>query len=250
MVSEVGSSNTVGVASMDGWGSGGDDTVVGVAGVDGWGNSVMVTLPDDWCGLMNLDDWFALDGNWSVDWVWLVDTDLNWDLDDLLDWDWDVVWGSVWLLNWEGLVDGVDLSLGLDDGCVVAGGSLKGSWDGDVEVWDDWLQDGGVVSSNVGAGAVVKLLGDLSSWLVDRHSWGTLDSLGVLIGWKSDGWGGSNDWSSSDGWGSSDGMASISQSTMSQWSGSPLGSWGAGGSGKHGRQNDQGIHGVGVYLLL
>jgi len=221
---------------------------VSVAGVDGWTLDMVVTLPDNWGGLVNLDDGFTLDGDWSVDGVWLVDADLNWDLDDLLNWDWDVVWSSVWLLNRDWLVDGVDFSLGLDDWGVVGGGSLEGSWDGNVEVWDDGLHDSGVVSSNIGAGAQVDFLPDLCWWLVNGHSWGTGDVLGVPVSWESDGWSGNGDWSSSSNWGTIAQTQTVAQRMSGQRS--HVVCWGGGGSGKHGRQDEQRIHGVGVYLLL
>merc|ERR1719295_749661 len=127
-------SNADSGGSGDGWGSGvtdsGDGGDTGV-NVDGWGHGVVVGVLDNGLGPGHLDD--------------------------VLSTDWD----------WDGLVDDVVLNGGVDDGGGDGLGSLERSGHSDVDLGDHWLEDLGVVSGDVGLGAVVDLLGHLLGWLVD-----------------------------------------------------------------------------------
>merc|ERR1719295_486722 len=154
----------------DGWGSGvtdgGDGGDTGV-NVDGWGHGVVVGVLDNGLGPGHLDDVLSTDWDWDGHVVWLLDVDGGGDLYDLLDVLDDVIGDSVGLLNMDGLVDDVVLNGGVDDGGGDGLGSLKGSGHSDVDLGDHWLEDLGVVSGDVGLGAVVDLLGHLLGWLVD-----------------------------------------------------------------------------------
>ena len=131
------------------------------------GDGAAVDVLDDGGGLDPLDDVSAADGHGHGDLVGPLDVDGGGDLDDLLDVLDDVIGDSVWLLNMDGLVDDVVLNGGVDDGGGDGLGSLKGSGHSDVDLGDHWLEDLGVVSGDVGLGAVVDLLGHLLGWLVD-----------------------------------------------------------------------------------
>merc|ERR1712088_1104085 len=109
--------------------------------------------------------------------------------------------------------------------CVVGNGSLKSSWDSNVEVSKDWLDDGGVISSDVWASSVFDVLGYYWWWLVNGDGvWARYVGRGVW-GWDTDGWSWDVDWGSSDDssrWGGSDDSSSWGSSV------SKTDSWGSG----------------------
>merc|ERR1712076_193535 len=140
----------------------------------------------------------------------------------------DFVWDIVWSFNWDWFVDYERFLANAGDWSVVGNGSLKSSWDGNVEVSKDWLDDGGVISSNVWASSVFDLLGYYWWWLVNRDSIWSRNMLGGVWSWDADGysWGGSNTSISDSGktesgsWGSG-----VAESSNSWGSSSPSSFW-------------------------
>jgi hypothetical protein len=194
-------------------------TSVDGTGVDSWGNSVFVGVDNTSWASNSLDDWFTLDWGWDWYVVWSINMYWGWYIDMLGDVLEDFVWDIVWSFNWDWFVDYERFLANAGDWSVVGNGSLKSSWDGNVEVSKDWLDDGGVISSNVWAGSVFDLLGYYWCWLVYGNSVWSRDMGGSVWSWDTDGWswdvywGSSNNWGSSDGWGSS--VSSVSKTGMS-----------------------------------
>merc|ERR1719414_2873590 len=188
--SDWGSSNTVGESSVDG------------TGVDSWGNSVFVGVDYLSWSSNSLDDWFTLDWGWDWYVVWGINVDWGWYIDSLGNVLEDFVWDIVWSFNWDWFVDYEGFLAYAGDWCVVGNGSLKSSWDGNVEVSKDWLDDGGVISGDVWASSVFNVLGYYWWWLVNGDSvWARYVGGGVW-GWDADGWSWDVDWGSSYDWGS------------------------------------------------
>merc|ERR1719414_2462644 len=225
--SDWGSSNTVGESSVDG------------TGVDSWGNSVFVGVDYLSWSSNSLDDWFTLDWGWDWYVVWGINVDWGWYIDSLGNVLEDFVWDIVWSFNWNWFVDYERFLANAGDWSVVGNGSLKSSWDGNVEVSKDWLDDGGVISSNVWAGSVFDLLGYYWWWLVNRDSIWSRNMLGGVWSWDADGWswdvnwgsGYGSNWGSCYSWGGSNTSISDSGKTESGSWGSGIaesGSWGSG----------------------
>merc|ERR1711875_11841 len=93
--------------------------------------------------------------------------------------DGDVVRGINTTLNQDGVLHVVDLNLLLDDGGVVGNRSLQDSGDTDGKMRGGRLVDGGGVSRDEVSGAIVHLLGDHGSLLVDGGDSRSLSSGGV-----------------------------------------------------------------------
>jgi len=188
------------VDGSDGRGSSvsGNSGSSGVSSDSNWGSSVdVVRVSHDGGSNGLLDDGLSLDGNWDGDVVWGVNVDWGGDLDDLLGKERSVIGGIVWLVDKDGLLDVVDLSLGLDDGGVDGLGSLEDGWDSDGEMGGGGLVDLGGVSGDVAGLAVVNLLGDNGSGLVNGGDTGALGMGGV----RSRGSGFSiSDWGVGDNW--------------------------------------------------
>merc|ERR1712088_40584 len=100
-----------------------ETTMVDGTSVDSWGSNVFVGVVNDRWSNDLLDDWFALD------------------------WGWD--WNVIWPLNWDWFVNNEGFLANAGDWSVVGDGSQEGSWDSNVDVSNDWLDDSGVVCSDV-----------------------------------------------------------------------------------------------------
>merc|ERR1719331_2841996 len=96
-----------------------------------------------------------------------------------------IIRGVIGLVDKDGLLDVVDLGLGLDNGGVVGLGSLEDGGDSDGQMGGGGLQDPGVVSGHVVGGAEVDLLGDHGGGLVDSSH-----TLGLAVGHIGGGGGG------------------------------------------------------------
>merc|ERR1712212_401337 len=231
--SDWGSSVTVGESSIDG------------TSVDSWGNSVFVGVDYLSWSSNSLDDWFTLDWGWDWYVVWGINVDWGWYIDSLGNVLEDFVWDIVWSFNWNWFVDYEGFLAYAGDWCVVGNGSLKSSWDSNVEVSKDWLDDGGVISSDVWASSVFDVLGYYWWWLVNGDGvWARYVGGGVW-GWDTDGWSWDVDWSGSYSWGSSNdssswggsddssswGSSVSSVSKTDSWGSGDGGGWGSGNSG-------------------
>merc|ERR1712004_773209 len=153
-------------------------------------------------------------------------------LNDPLDMFDHVIGNIVGLLNRDGLVNGVDLLLDLDNGSIDGLGALQGGGDGDLEIGDGGFQDLGGVSGDVSGLSQVDLFGDD----------GFLGLSQVGSGKRDGGWSGNG-----SGVKEGSGVSSMSQrsgkSSMSQGSGvQEGGGWGRNSGGKQGRNNEQGVH--------
>merc|ERR1719204_2440779 len=114
--------------------------------------------------------------------VWGSNMDWGWDLDDLFGVERSIIRGIIRLVDKDGLLDIVDLSLGLDNWGVDGLGSLQDSWDSNWKMWGSGLKDSGVVTGDIAGLSIVNLLGHNWSWLVHSchtlslgncgHSWG------------------------------------------------------------------------------
>merc|ERR550519_2998288 len=128
-------------------------------------------------------------------------------LDDLLLVDGHIIRDLNTTLNIDGLVDGVHLSLGLDDGSVDRVGSLQVGAHADGQEGGGGLVDVGVVSGNVAGLSVVDLLGDDGSGLVEGGHTGGLGLSGVGGGHGDSGGGNSHGGSVGHSHRGGDGMA-------------------------------------------
>jgi len=222
---------------------GGNGGMVSITGVQelGLSDNVGVVVSDNGCALDSLHNRLAGNGVGHLNGDGLGDMDGGGDLDDSLNVFDDVIGGRVGFLDMDGLVDGVDLLLDLDDGGVDGLGTLQGGGDSDLEVGDGGLQDLGGVSGDVGGLSQVNLFGDDGGGFVDGGHIGFL-SLGDVRG------------GDRDGGGSGNGSGVKKRSGMSQRSGMGQGSGmqersghggdvggGAKSGGKQGR-NKQGVH--------
>jgi len=142
--------NLVGIGN---WGSGVTGSGVSSVGNDGLSIGFNVVLTNDWGSLNVLDDWLALNWGWDSVWDGLGNVDGGWDFNDLLNWLDDIIGDIVGPWDIVGLVDNVGLLLDGNDGWVDLGGATESGWDGNVELWDGWLEDLSGVSGNVGGGA-------------------------------------------------------------------------------------------------
>jgi len=144
------------------------------------GNSVgVVGVSVDGGGDGLLDDGLSLDGDGVGHGIGGINMDGGGDLDDLLLVDGHVIGDLNTTLNIDGLVDGVHLSLGLDNGSVDRVGSLQVGAHADGQEGGGGLVDVGVVSGNVAGLSVVDLLGDDGSGLVEGGHTGGLGLSGV-----------------------------------------------------------------------
>lgn len=159
-----------------------------VSGVSGGNTGVVVGVGDDGSGNGLLDNGLSDNGVGVGDVVGFVNMDGGGDLNNLLPHNGDIIGDLNTPLDIHGLVDGVDLGLGLNDGGVDGLGSLKDGGDLDGEIGGGGLVDGGVVSGHVGGLAIVDLLGDNGGGLVDGgHTLGL--GLGAVGGGDRDGGG-------------------------------------------------------------
>ena len=164
-----------------------------MGGKEGSSHVVNVLVLDDGGTLNTLDDWLANNGGWDGVWDGLGNVDWGGDLNDLLNWLDDIIGNIVRLGDLVGFVDDVGLLLDGDNGRVDLGGAPESGGNSDVEVGDGWLENLSGVSGDVGGGAKVNLLVDLSWGLVDGGHWSTDNSGGAVGCWGRDG---------SDSWGS------------------------------------------------
>ena len=155
--------------------SSGVSEVGGGSGVSG--NVVVMGVGDDGSGDGLLDDGLSLDSHGVRDVVGGVNVDGGGDLHDLLG----VVGGVIGdldpPLDVHGLVDGVDLGLGLDNGSGDGLGSFEDGRDLDGKMRGGGLVDGGGVSGHVGGLTIVDLLGHNGGGLVDAGH-----TLGLGVG--------------------------------------------------------------------
>merc|ERR1712156_240294 len=207
-------------------GQGSDGMMTGISDGSGMmesglGDNVGVVVSDNGSSLDLLDDGVTLNGSGHFN-----------DSLDVLD---HIIGDIVGFLNGDGLVNGVDLLLDLDNSGVDGLGALQGGGHGDLEVGDGGFQDLGGVSGDVGGLSQMNLFGDDGSGLVDGSDVGFL-SLSHVGGGKRDGGGGSNG-SGMKKWGVSQ------RSGMRQRSGIQEGGGrGRKSGGKQGRKNEQGVH--------
>ena len=132
------------------------------------------------------------------------------DLNDLLADNGDIIGDLNATLNIDGLVDGVDLGLGLDNGGTNRLGATENSGDLDGEMGGGGLVDGGGVAGDEAGLAEMNLLGDNGGGLVDGGHTLSLGVNGVGCG---EGDGGSGMSHSNGGGGSSQGSGSIAKVT-------------------------------------
>jgi len=169
----------------------GIDSSVGVVGhgVDGLSNGL-------------LDDGLALDGDGVGHGIRLVNMHGSGHLDDVLLVDRHVIGHLNTSLNIDGLVDGVDLGLSLDNGSVDRLGVPQVGADADGQEGGGGLVDVGGVSGHVAGLAVVHLLGDHRGGLgIGGHT--SSLGLGGIGGGQADSRGSSHSRSNSNSWGSS-----------------------------------------------
>ncbi len=167
-------------------------------GNDGGSNGLNVVVTDNGSSLNALDDW--LTSNWGGNSIWdrLGNMDSGGDLNNLLNWLNDIIGDIIGPGNLIGLVDNMGLLLDSDDGGVDLGGSTESSWDGNVKIWDCWLEDLSGIARDIGGLAQVNLLADLSGCLVDGGDWCANNSRSAVWGWDCN-WGSSNgNWGSSN----------------------------------------------------
>ena len=171
--------SSIGVSS-DSWGSvDSSDSWGSVDGSNSGGSLDMVRVSHDWSSLGPLDDGLSLDSDWDGDIVWGINMDWGGNLDNLVGGEGGVIRSIVWLVDKDGFLDVVDLSLGLDNGSVDGLGSLEDSWDLDGEVRSGGLQDSGGVSGDIVGLTKVDLLGDHGGGLVDSGDTLGLSNSGV-----------------------------------------------------------------------
>merc|ERR1712122_250299 len=199
----------------------------------GLGDNVGVVVSDNGSSLDLLDDGVTLNGSGHMDGSGHLNDSL-----DVLD---HIIGDIVGFLNGDGLVNGVDLLLDLDNSGVDGLGALQGGGHGDLEVGDGGFQDLGGVSGDVGGLSQMNLFGDDGSGLVDGSDVGFL-SLSHVGGGKRDGGGGSNG-SGMKKRGVSQRSGMSQRSSMHQRSGIQEGGGrGRKSGGKQGRKNEQGVH--------
>merc|ERR1712213_211370 len=137
---------------------------IGKLSQNSWGSNSrgsldMVRVGDDWGSNGLLDDWLTLDWDRDMNIVWGINMDWGWDLDDLFGVERSIIRGIIRLVDKDGLLDIVDLSLGLDNWGVDGLGSLQDSWDSNWKMWGSGLKDSGVVSGHIAGLSIVKLVG-------------------------------------------------------------------------------------------
>jgi len=157
------------VSSIGGGGSNGGDSRSGLD-VTGVG--------DDGGGLGPLDDGLSGDGGGHSDGVGGINMDGGGDLDDPLGVEGSVIRGVIGLVDKDGLLDVVDLGLGLDNGGVDGLGSLEDGGDSDGQMGGGGLQDPGGVARDEAGLAKVHLLGDHGGGLVHGGDTGSLGGGG------------------------------------------------------------------------
>ena len=157
----------------------------------GLGDNVGVVVSDNGSSLDLLDDGVTLNGSGHFNGNGFGHMDGSGHLNDSLDVLDHIIGDIVGFLNGDGLVNGVDLLLDLDNSGVDGLGALQGGGHGDLEVGDGGFQDLGGVSGDVGGLSQMNLFGDDGSGLVDGSDVGFL-SLSHVGGGKRDGGGGGN----------------------------------------------------------
>lgn len=181
---------------------------------DGDGSSNMVGVGHDGGGNGLLDDGLTLDSYGVGDIVGGINMDGGGDLNNLLGVEGGIIRDLDTSLNIDGLVDSVDLGLGLDNGGTDRLATTENSGDLDGKMRGGGLVDGGSVSRDIAGLAQVNFLGDDGGGLVDGgHTLG----LGVNRVGSGQGNGCGSYWSSGDNTG---GMA---QKTSSIDSGTVVG---------------------------
>jgi len=235
------------------WGSDGISGSSNSWGSNSRGSLDMVRVGDDWGSNGLLDDWLTLDWDRDMNIVWGINMDWGWDLDDLFGVERSIIRGIIRLVDKDGLLDIVDLSLGLDNWGVDGLGSLQDSWDSNWKMWGSGLKDSGVVSGDIAGLSIVNLLGHNWSWLV--HSCHTL-SLGNCGVWSWGSWGnivdgvGDNSTSGvvlrSISW---DGCWGSSSNCGHSWGGNSIVRWSAIGTSKNKSESHKRFHDARYPLL-
>ena len=176
-------------------GQGSDGMMTGISdgsGMEsGLGDNVGVVVSDNGSSLDLLDDGVTLNGSGHFNGNGFGHMDGSGHLNDSLDVLDHIIGDIVGFLNGDGLVNGVDLLLDLDNSGVDGLGALQGGGHGDLEVGDGGFQDLGGVSGDVGGLSQMNLFGDDGSGLVDGSDVGFL-SLSHVGGGKRDGGGSGN----------------------------------------------------------
>jgi hypothetical protein len=187
------------------WSSGdtGESSMMDSSGVDSWGNTVFMRVDNTSRSSNPLDNGFSLNWGWDGYIVWSINMNGGWYFDDLfyvLD---NFVWDIVWSLNWDWFVYNKRFLGDAGDWGIVGNSSSKGSWDGNVDVTNDWFKDSAVVCGNVWSGTIFDFLGYYWRGLMNRDSIWSSNVGGGIWSWDTDGggsgdgnWCGSN-WSSS-----------------------------------------------------
>jgi len=230
----------------DGQGSDGSGVMTGISDrsvmKSGLGDNVGVVMSDNGSSLDLLDNGMTLNRCRYIIGNRFGHMDGSGHLNDPLDMFDHVIGNIVGLLNRDGLVNGVDLLLDLDNGSIDGLGALQGGRDGDLEVGDGGFQDLGGVSGDVSGLSQVDLFGDDGSGFVDGSDVGFLGLSHVGSG-KRDGGGSGNGSGVKEGSGVSSMSQRSGKSSMSQRSGvQEGGGWGRNSGGKQGRNNEQGVH--------
>ncbi len=190
--------------------AGGNGGGSGVSVSGGGSNGTMMGVGHNGGGNGLLDDGLTLDGNGLGNGIGGINMDGSGNLNDLLTDNGDIIGDLNTTLNIDGLVHGVDLGLGLDNGGTNGLGATENSRDLDGEMGGRGLVDGGGVAGDIAGLSEMNLLGYNGSGLVDgSHTF----SLGVngVGGGESDGSSGVSN--SNGGGGSSQGSGGIAKVT-------------------------------------
>ena len=186
-------------------------------GTDGDGSGNMVGVGHNGGGNGLLDDGLTLDSYGVGDIVGSINMDGGGDLNNLLGVEGGIIRDLDTSLNIDGLVDSVDLGLGLDNGGTDRLATTENSGDLDGKMRGGGLVDGGSVSRDIAGLAQVNLLGDDGGGLVDG---GHTLSLGVNRVGSGQGNGSGGDGSY---WSSGDNTGGMAKKTRSIDSGTVVG---------------------------
>lgn len=194
---------------------------------DGGGVDIGVGAVDNGGTLADVHDGLTGDSDGVGDGVRLVNMDSDGHLTDLLLDDGDIIGDMDLPLNVDGLVDNVGLLHGLDKGSVLLDGSAEDGRDLDGEHGGGRLDDvDGLARDELGL-AEMELLGDNGGLLMDGGGGGSLLNGGVRSGHMS----------------GHGGRVGVSHRGSGHgYGGSGVVSGGGARSGKHGGQNNQGVH--------
>lgn len=197
------------IAGGNGGGSGVSVSGVSVGG-GGSSNGTMMGVGHNGGGNGLLDDGLTLDGNGMGNGVGGINMDGSGHLNDLLTDNGDIIGDLNTTFNIDGLVHGVDLGLGLNNGGTNGLGATENSGDLDGEMGGGGLVDGGGVAGDIAGLSEMNLLGYNGGGLVDG---GHTCSLGINGVGGGEGDGSSSVSNSNGGGGSSQGSGGIAKVT-------------------------------------